>query len=85
MKYILTFSSTSYAMLAKRGYKKLGGSGEVVSVPRELSTACAYALEIESSEEQLQNLVSTLSEKPGNIFEVEGKGKDVSYNKVELA
>ncbi len=83
MKYLLTFSSTSFAMIAKRQLRQLGVSGEVVPVPRSLSAACAYAVEIRDPELSISNIMEGLNEKPGSVFSVEGKGRNVNYSKLD--
>ncbi len=84
MKYLLTFSSTSFAMIAKRQLKKLDVVGEVVPVPRSLSAACAYAVEVRDPEISISSMLEGLTEKPGNVFSVEGKGRNVNYTKLEF-
>lgn len=47
---LVTFYSTSCALLLDKALKKRGVVGRVIPVPRELSSSCGYAVEIETDD-----------------------------------
>jgi hypothetical protein len=49
---LFTFPSTYYALSAERALKEAGLQGQLIPMPRELSSLCGLALEIDTAEEE---------------------------------
>ncbi|MGI9953277.1 DUF3343 domain-containing protein [Moorellaceae bacterium AZ2] len=49
---LFTFPSTYYALRAEKVLKEAGLQGQLIPMPKELSSLCGLALEIETAEEE---------------------------------